>query len=344
MTNTGLNGFNLQELNKRIYEILPGCFIVVLSDSKKGLMESYFSKSILRDCVSNNAMEQNVIYIYNLSDQYSVEVNDSESDRAKKMKKGYYNLHHFGGAIEYCQLGNVFYFVGYVKDCNVAIWSFCIKWICSLGIGKNQLHLKATGIEYKGNRILLIGDKGAGKSTFVYELSKRLLGPIGLVANTHVLIADDLEGRGVYSSINFRKSVAEKIQEERNILKNKAITGCTNIDPVELGYKRIESCKFNKVIFYQHNTIGKYNMQKISGREMKQLILLYAYGIQFYSLKTDLMELHEGDLGKVVRKADMDEGVIQKMVEECENYTLSFDAYSEDNWDNLLIDLMEEEK
>lgn len=344
MENNVYGSIDRQSLNRRVYELIPGNYVVIYSDSIKGLMGNYFSKQIVKEDISDLFNDQMVTYIYNLSEAYSLENSIEESDRSKKMKKGYYNLHHFGESIEYRHIGRTFYFVGHVKDCNVAIWSFCVKWICSLGVDESLLHLKATGINLNGCNILLIGDKGAGKSTFVYELSKRIIGSIGLLANTHVLVDEDRKAMGVYSLINFRKNVAEEIQHEKKIMQDKVIKGCTNIDPTDLGYERIKDCKFDKIIFYRYNKTGTFKMEKLSKEEMEALVLLYSYGIQFYSLRTDVMDFYNGDWKKTVQKFERDKKRIKELVAECDSYTLSFDSYTETYWNELIKELEERRK
>lgn len=321
-----------------LYEIYPHSFLEITSDTEKGLMKDFFSSSLISN---KNITEKNVCQIYNFSTITCSYENKNKTARIKKLEKGYYNLHHFGDKVIHFVNNNKYYFFGAVKDCNIAIWTFFIKWLVTYKLAFNFVHLKGTVVTYKNNGILVIGDKGSGKSTFVYELTKHSTNTIGLLANTHIILQKKCVANGIFSSINFRKSIAQRIKEEHEDLANLEIKGCTNIDPVYLNCKKETQATINKIIFYTHNEDGNCQIQKVSSRDMLNLIYLYSYAISFYSLQNDLTDFCKSQIKDIVKKLNTDAEILNQTVENCQLYSVNFDVFTANNWEKI-INILEE--
>lgn len=104
---------------QRIYECSPGVFIVICSDSKEGLLEKSFSKEDPQKSFRNLYRANKVIYIYNLSKNYMLDI-DADVWKSKKMIDIGIALEN---RVRYVQIGSIFYFIGDVEDCNGAIRS-----------------------------------------------------------------------------------------------------------------------------------------------------------------------------------------------------------------------------
>lgn len=319
------------KLFEQTYEIIDGFLIKIYSDSEKGTMRNYFSQQMI--ITKENAKGKKYV-IYNISNDLSLEASFAVTERMKRLEKGYYNLHHFGSPIKFFIEDEEYYFQGNVKDCNIAIWTFFIKWLLTFEIGYSDLHLKGTGISHENKGILFIGDKGAGKSSFIYELSKRK--KVKMIANTHILIDNKLNMQGVYSKINFRENMAQNIKNDNLKMKNYIINGCTNIDPDILGYERIKECKIDKIVFYQYNEGGKCEIENIDEEKMTTLIRTYAYGLNFYALRTDLMDYCNRNVLEVSSKLMKDENVIKQLVHNTRCFIANIDVYNEKVWSTVL--------
>lgn len=300
-------------------------------------MEKYFSKS-----AKINSTRENMYSIYIIDNENIVvderikELCKKSSLRSKRMLNGYYNLNHFGNEICLYHDFNerTFYVIGCIKDCCHVFWSYILKWILTEYVLESGVHLKGTLIERNNEGVLIIGGKSSGKSTLVNKIlnmDKKTY----FISNTHVVVKRGI-ALGVHSNINFRKEMAIDICSKIKKLNNTKITGCTNLDPIDLEYKLKGKCKIKYIIFYQYNNKGEYYCEPCSDKDMFTLLSMYSEALNIYSLRDDLINYYNGNVNKIKKILNNYNQNLIDVSKYTKNYIVTADACEEELIQKLL--------
>lgn len=311
-------------------KLLEGLTIKIVTNNNYGRAQSYFS-NVLYSNTNDNAD----YIIYNIEDSLvniPIELRDfykNKSLRNKRMQSGYYNLNHFGSPIFFAREKNTYVLIGNIKDTTQTIWSFVIKEILTQYSIKNaMLHLKGSLIEKNHKGLLIVGDKNSGKSTLTYKLMKSNLG-FKFVANTHILVDDDLNCYGIKSNINLRKDMIKSLniieENQLNIEEGK----CVNIDPVELHYELSQNVKLEHVIYYSCNKEDKIINKQLSLEEGLIMMNAFSESIRVYNLESDIFEYFHKDTAKFCETIKNIDAKIKNIIASKGMIYFSFDMLGE---------------
>ena len=84
------------------------------------------------------------------------------------------------------------------------------------------------------------------------------------------------------------------------------------------------------------DSISVCSIETMTNEEMLMLIQTYAYAINFYSLRTDLMEYYKGNIEYILAKLLRDKLLLQNLLPKAEKYSINMDVYNRSCLDQVL--------
>ncbi|GAA3112120.1 FomB family phosphonate monophosphate kinase [Streptosporangium carneum] len=237
------------------------------------------------------------IYCIDLGrDGFDVEELAGHADRslrAKRFRTGYYLNHVFGEPAYLITEGTRSYVFGHRLERTV--WPYFVKRILTdFAVDNGYLHLKSGAFTLDdGGATLLVGPNGGGKTVF---LTQACLNGARFLTNTHLLVRDGV-AYGVPSAVRVRRDAFFGELIDRHRLTKHVESGDYVAGPELLFPGRpVDSAPIRNVVITDHNPSGRRGIEEMSPRQAEMFLDQFAFAMNAYGLKDDLMTHCGGDV------------------------------------------------
>lgn len=214
--------------------------------------------------------------------------------RSKVMRDGYYISDYHGPPIICIEGQKESLLFG--QGLDLIVWRYFVKYLLTTqAVDLGFLHFKGAAISWEGEGYLIVSPGGGGKTTFlnaVMELGAQF------VSNTHALVNEELQLKGIVSNMRFRS-----IPEKTTFDFPGAIIGSIgrdekNVDPSILyGVERLESeVPLAGIIFLERATGNVFNLTKVESEDAVPTLEYMSLATSFYGLKYDILEYCNNDM------------------------------------------------
>ena len=219
--------------------------------------------------------------------------------RARRMRAGYYNAHHFGAPAYIVTEPTRTLVFG--SNLERLVWPFFIKWFLTrFAVEHGYGHVKAAAVaNTHGAVTLILGRGGGGKTVFLTESCKA---GASFVTNTHALLTGGTVF-GVPSKMRVRKDVAPR-SAASNTSSEHIEADSALLDAVDLFPRRLSHGPIANIAVVNYTGLHKERVERLAPEILKTFAHQFALAISTYGLRHDLFAASGYDLHRYATDYD----------------------------------------